>query len=322
MRIVVTGAAGFIGGHLFQRLLQQGHVLCGIVRTIEETSPTRVASAAKLQSVIEGHPNAVLRACNSLDSLLEIVARFRPDACVHLAGRSSVRESLQNPGLYEDANCRFSMGLLEALRAAGCRRVVHASTVMVYGKDAPAPYCEKHLGSSPLSFYGASKLAVETQMNAWRALHGMETINLRLFSVYGPGLRRDCVPYLIASAILENRGFNLFGDGSSQRDYVALEDVLAAIEAALSVRWTDSFPTALNIGSGKGTRLIDLIQLLERGLGKKLTLEFKPPVQGELHSIIADVNQTEASLGWRPRVELAEGMGRLAKWFLDFENFN
>lgn len=322
MRIVVTGAAGFIGGHLFRRLLKQGHALCGIVRTSGDASLSSATGTATLQALVEGHPDAALRACNSLDALHEIVVRFQPDACVHLAGRSSVRESLQNPGLYEEANCRFSMGLLQALRASGCRRVVHASTVMVYGKDAPSPYQEDRLGSAPLSFYGASKLAVETQMNAWRALHGMETINLRLFSVYGAGLRRDCVPYLIASAILEARNFNVFGDGSSQRDYVALDDVLDALEAALAVRWTKIFPRALNIGSGKGTRLSDLIRLLEQGLDKKLALDFNPPVQGELHSIVADIALAETSLVWRPRVELANGMGGLAKWFLTSEKFN
>lgn len=281
MRILITGARGFIGGHLSKHLASRGH---------------------ELQPFVRG------------DSL-DLIASFKPEVCIHLAGRSSVRESLQNPALYEDANCRFSMALLEALRGAGTRRVIHASTVMIYGKDAPLPYAEDRIGSTPASFYGASKLAIEAQMNTWQTLHGVETINLRIFSVYGPGLRPDCVPHLIASAILEGRTFNIFGNGSSIRDYVAVGDVVSAFDAALNAQWGSDFPLALNIGSGRGTSLMELIGMLETGLQKKLKIEFKPPVAGELHAIVADVSRARQFLDWQPRANLGAEIRALSVWF-------
>src|SRR6185295_9192648 len=152
------------------------------------------------------------------------------------------------------------------------------------------------IGSSPASFYGASKLAVEALMNTWRALHGMETINLRFFSVYGPELRPDCVPHLIASAIENNAEFTVLGDGSSVRDYIEVEDVMDAIEAALQAPWSAQFPTALNIGSGMGTRLSDLIKLIEQGMNKTARIVHKPAVVGELPVIVAGVQAAKEAL--------------------------
>lgn len=315
MKVMITGAAGFVGAHVFERLVSRGYEVAGVVRGVGEQSPSSARRIAALDEICAQNSNAQLIRVDIASSLNEQIPNFKPDACVHLAGRSSVRESLQNPGLYESANGQFSMRLLEALRLAGCRRVVHASTVMVYGKDAPRPYREDAIGTMPASFYGASKLAIETQMNTWRALHGMETVNLRLFSTYGPGLRADCVPHLIASAIVAQRAFNVFGDGSSVRDYVAVEDVVEAIELSLSAAWRSNFPLALNIGSGVGTRLIDLIRMLERGLRAELQIEFKPAVAGELAAITADVSAAQRELNWSPSVKIDAGMLGLTDWF-------
>src|SRR5262249_20308829 len=159
----------------------------------------------------------------------------------------------------EEANYRYTASLLEALYQNGCRRVIQASSVNVYGKDAPLPYSEDHLGGPPSSPYGASKLACEMLANTYHALHKLQTINLRLFSVYGPDLRPDQAPHLIASAILKKQPFNVFGDGSSMRDYIEVEDALDAIESAIASK--ETFP-ALNIGSGFGTTLLELIQTI------------------------------------------------------------
>ncbi len=143
----------------------------------------RAGNTLQIGALKNSHAHS--RAWADVDEFNAHFLEFKPDVCVHLAARSSVRESLQNPGLYAESNDALSIAVLEAARRSNCRRVIHASSVMIYGKDAPLPYSETHIGTTPASFYGASKLAAETLMNAWRALHGMETIYLRLSPVLG-----------------------------------------------------------------------------------------------------------------------------------------
>ncbi len=316
MRILLTGATGFIGSHVFANLARDGVRVAGFVRHASNASSASAHRLAKLERIVREHPNGSLIIGSRLGDSEKAVADFSPTACVHLAGRSSVRESLNNPGIYADVNGAATIELLELLRRVGCRRIVHASSVMVYGKDAPLPYREPHIGSSPTSFYGASKLAAETLLNTWRALHGMETINLRLFSVYGPDLRPDCVPYLIASAIRDERDFTIFGDGSSVRDYVEIDDVVRAIRAAIDAPpQSKNASLSLNIGSGIGTCLTDLVRKIERGLNKKARIVHKQAVSGELPAIVADVTSARENLNWQPRVNVDVGMKKLTEWF-------
>ena len=313
MNILVTGCAGFIGSHLLPRLLERGHAVGGLVRDNDASSDSsrrRLAGLLALQAQYKDKLR-ILRSAG-LATLPRDVELLKPEICVHLAGRSWVRESVARPELYVEANCGTTVALLEALCSCACRRVVFASTVMVYGKDAPLPYREAHLGSAPASPYGASKLACEVLLNTYSALRKIETVNLRLFSVYGPDMRQDCVPHLIASAIMQGKPFTLFGDGSSSRDYIEIRDVLNAIEAACQGR--ESHP-ALNIGSGVGTKLLELIALLERHLARKAELAHKPPVPGELSVALPDITLAREKLKWEPRVKIEEGMARLAEWF-------
>jgi UDP-glucuronate 4-epimerase len=315
MTILVTGAAGFIGSHLVPRLIAHGHVVVGLTRystTGSESSRRRAPALEKLQAA---NPKQFqLLRCEDFATLPKLLQKAKPDVCIHLAGRSWVRESVGWPELYVEANYRTTVGLLEALRASGCRRVVFASSVMVYGKDAPLPYMEDQLGSSPASPYGASKLACEVLLNHYQVQHKLEVANLRLFSVYGPDLRQDCVPYLILSAILKRKPFTVFGDGSSLRDYVEIEDVLSAVEAACS--GNESY-SALNIGSGYGTSLLELVQTIEKGLGQKAEIVNKPAVPGELQAAVPDISLAMEKLHWEPKVGLEQGIERMVKWFKD-----
>lgn len=312
MKILVTGATGFIGFHLIPRLLSAGHLVCGLTRYSNMQSNESRRRWKKLEELQSTYKERLqFLACEDVQALPGAFKKIQPDVCVHLAGRSWVRESIGYPDLYEEANYRTTVGVLEGLRLAGCRRVVFASSVMVYGKDATLPYNEKYLGGPPASPYGASKLACEVLLNTYRVVHKLETVNLRLFSVYGPEMRPDCVPFLIASAILKGQPFTIFGDGSSVRDYIEIVDVLGAIEAAVLQNESHD---ALNIGTGSGTSMLELVRSIEQALGKKVDLVYKPAIPGELLVAIPDISMAMEMLKWKPIVGLPEGIDRMVAW--------
>ena len=313
MNILVTGASGFLGYHLCSRLLTRGYDVTGTIRRAGMASADSRRRMKKLESMngtVKG--KLLIARAEEFEALYNQFKRSPPDVCVHLAGKSWVRESIGYPELYEEANFRFTAALLEALRQNGCKRVVFASSVMVYGKDAPLPYSESLLGSAPGSPYGASKLACEVLTNTYTALHKMDAVNLRLFSVYGPDLRPDCAPHLIATSILSGKPFTVFGDGSAMRDYVEVEDVLDAFEAAINGSGAQA---ALNIGSGLGTTLLDLIHTIEKALGRRAELVYKPAVPGELHTSVPDITLAMERLRWEPKIELEPGIARMVEWF-------
>ncbi|HEY3321540.1 MAG TPA: NAD-dependent epimerase/dehydratase family protein [Planctomycetota bacterium] len=313
MKILVTGAAGFIGSHLIPRLLSHGHTVTALVRHNATCSDNGKRRLVNLEAIEAQKPRdlRIIR-CENTHGLASALRGCNAELCVHLAGRSWVRESIGWPELYVEANYRYTVALAQALSAAGCQRIVFASTVMVYGKDAPLPYAENQLGSFPSSPYGASKLACEALLNTYRALGKLEVINLRLFSVYGPELRQDLVPHLIATAIMKGKPFTVFGDGSSIRDYIEIEDALNAIEAACNV---PEVHATLNVGSGFGTSVLELVHLIENALSKKAELVYKPAIEGELAVAIPDISLAMSVLKWEPAVSVESGMARMAGWF-------
>jgi UDP-glucuronate 4-epimerase len=312
MNIFVTGASGFIGYHLVSRLLAKGHTVIGTIRRAGMASADSKRRLKKLEATEAASQGRLqIARCEEFEAIYNALHKSRPEVCVHLAGKSWVRESVGYPELYEEANYRFTATLLEALRQNGCRRVVFASSVMIYGSDAPVPYMEDAIGFAPASPYGASKLSCEVLMNTYRSVHRLETVNLRLFSVYGPDLRQDQVPYLIATTLVKNQPFTIFGDGSSLRDYIEVEDAVNAIEAAVNGKGSHA---ALNVGSGFGTTVLELLHAIEKCMGKKAEVVYKPAVAGELAVAVPDISLTMEKLSWEPAVSLEQGVARMVAW--------
>lgn len=323
MKVLVTGAAGFLGRHLVPRLLHDGHEVGVVVRNLDAVSETsfHAPPGGFADDKERSNPKAPLRLfaadLEGDKDIGAIAAEFQPNGCVHLAGRGAVRESIENPLGAVQANIVTTVHLLEALRKVGRPRVVFASTVMVNGADAPLPYREDSLGSAPASPYGAAKLTAETFCRTYARLYGLETVILRLFSVYGPGLRSFMVPHLLAVAAMSGKPFTVFGNGSSRRDYLEVADATEALVAALTrtVPFGEGNEATFNVGSGKGTALNDLIAGVERAFARKIHCVGQPAVPGELPAAWAEISRIKAVLGWEPRVSMEAGLKRLAAWF-------
>ena len=310
-RILVTGAAGFIGSHLCEALVARGDEVVGMDnfdpyygRAIKERNLTAVRGHARFR-LVEAD---LVRAPIVLDGITTVV---------HLAAKAGVRPSWENPAAYMEANVTATARLLDAARRAGVRRVVLASSSSVYGDATPAPYAEEAAAQHPVSPYGASKRAAELLAEAFAATYHLRIAILRLFTVYGPRQRPDLAIHKFTALARQGRPVPFYGDGSTQRDYTYITDALAAFIAAVS--WTADAPPAscrtFNVGGGAPIRLDQLVTLLQAALGREVRLERLPDQPGDVRLTAADLRRSERELGYRPQIAIADGLQRFVRWY-------
>src|SRR5438552_2404064 len=224
MKVLLTGGAGFIGSHLLERLLARGDDVAVIDDFNDYYDP-----AIKRRNLPAGGFRLYER---DIRTSAEIVVREKPDVVVHLAARAGVRPSQSHPALYESVNVAGTLGLLEACRAAGVERFVFASSSSVYG-NAPVPFREDFENLRPISFYGVTKLMGEHYVRVYSLLHGLRATCLRFFTAYGPRQRPDMAIHAFTKAVLEDREIPMFGDGSTERDYTYVTDIVQAVLGAV-----------------------------------------------------------------------------------------
>ncbi len=291
MRVVVTGAAGFIGSHVSEALLARGDEVVGVddfdpyyARAIKERNLDPFAGAL---------------------------------AVIHLAARPGVRPSLEDPAGYVDANVRGTTNVLEAARRSGITRIVFGSSSSVYGDDTPAPFAESAPAVTPISPYAATKRAAELVAHALAHLHGLRIACLRFFTVYGPRQRPDLAIHRFTAAIAQGQAIRMHGDGSSERDYTYITDAVAGVLGALA--WTEGARAgacvAFNIGGGERVRLDRLIQTIGAALGRTPVIERYPDQPGDVRLTAADLARAGAELGYDPRVGIAAGIERFVRWY-------
>lgn len=307
-RMVVTGAAGFIGSHLCERLLDDGHEVLGIDCFSDYYPASRkrehVAALAGRRGfrLVE---EDLVRA--DLDRLLDGAA-----AVFHLAAQAGVRASWgEHFGAYLDANVLATQRLLEALAKRPGARLVHASSSSVYGETRRLPMREDH-PLEPLSPYGATKLAGEHLVDLYRRNHGIDCRMLRFFTVYGPRQRPDMAFSRFIEAGLRGASVELFGDGSQTRDFTYVSD--AVDSAILALRYGGPH-TVFNVGGGSRASLAEVIRLVEDGLGAPLALRRSGRAKGDVTDTWADTTRARAELGFEPRVALADGIAREIAWY-------
>ena len=312
MHILVTGGAGFIGSHLCESLLGDGHRVVAIDNFDPFYDPATKHNNLALLSqwpafrFIEGDIRnpAVFQ---------DVFSQNTVDAVVHLAAKAGVRPSILQPAEYLDVNVTGTLQLLEAMRTAGVPRLLLASSSSVYGNQEKTPFSETDDVSNPISPYAATKRAGELLAYTYHHLYGLQTACLRLFTVYGPRQRPDLAIHKFAHLALENRPIPLFGDGSTRRDYTFVADTVRGIQQVLEL--PDLGYEIFNLGGGTPVTLLEMVHALEKALGRTLDIQYLDKQPGDVDQTFADVTKARAHFGYQPQVGLEEGVQRFAEWF-------
>ncbi len=313
MRVLVTGGAGFLGSHLCEALVARGDsVLC--VDSFDPHYPMR-DKLCNLSS-LDGNPNfAFLKGdVREPSRLLSWLRGEKFDAIAHLAARDSERESLLAPRMYFDLNTTGTLGALELARRLGVGRFVMTSAASVYGGLGALPWAEDAPTTEVLSVHGASKLAAEALCQCYAATYGIGVCILRVFSAYGPRQRPDTALRRFAEQLLAGQPATVYGDGKSTRDFVFCDDVVRALVLALDKEFRCEI---INIGSGRQSTVLELLELVASELGVKPEVVHRPPYPGEPEHALADVQKARELLGFEAQVELREGVRRFARWLAD-----
>ena len=309
-KILITGAAGFIGSSLADDLLAKGFSIMGIdnfdsfyTRDIKETN---ISNALKhnLYSFQEGD-------IRDMEFLNSCFSGFRPDIVIHLAAKAGVRPSIKNPASYYDVNVNGTLNMLEAMRKNKIGRMLFASSSSVYGNNKKIPFAESDNVDFPVSPYAASKKACELLCHTYHHLFDMDIFCLRFFTVYGPRQRPDLAINKFTRALLNDEPITLFGDGSTSRDYTHISDILQGIGQAMeNLKGFGIF----NLGESNAISLKELVALLENSTGKKADIKYLPMQDGDVLRTFADISRAKSVLGYNPVVNIADGIRNYVEW--------
>lgn len=309
MHVLVTGGAGFIGSHLVERLLTEGHR----VTIIDNLDPFYDASLKRRNlSRIQDHPQfnwlqTDIREPGCADGVEGAV-----DAIVHVAAKAGVRPSIEDPIGYYQTNIRGTLHLLEFARRKGVEQFVFASSSSVYGVNPKVPWSESDEGLQPISPYAATKLSCEGLGHVYAKLHGIRFVGLRFFTVYGPRQRPDLAIHKFARKILAGESIPFFGDGSTRRDYTFVRDIVGGIRAAIDYR--DAPFEILNLGNNRTVSLQEMVETLEGALGKKALIDPQPEQPGDVPQTWADIAKAQKLLGYSPETPFETGIAEFAEW--------
>ena len=311
MNILVTGGAGFIGSHLSERLLRDGHEVTIVDDLNDFYSPE--VKRANLAAIGHAGPVTFHEAdiCDE-ERMFGIGRERRFDAIIHLAARAGVRPSLEQPLLYERVNVRGTMVLLELARRCGIGKFVFASSSSIYGIANRVPFSETDSENQPISPYAATKIAGEKICFTYSHLYSIRTSCLRFFTVFGPRQRPDLAIHKFANLIERGKPIPKFGDGTRGRDYTFCGDIVNGIVAALHY---DCGFEVFNLGNSHPVDLNTLIRTLEGSLGKKATMERLPDQPGDVPITYADISKAQRLLGYAPQMSFQQGIDEFVSWF-------
>jgi UDP-glucuronate 4-epimerase len=329
VKIVLTGAAGFIGFHVARRLLASGNEVVGLDNLSDYYDPA--LKRARLEQL--GHdPRFEFIMGDVADRALlpSIFSRTRPRHVIHLAAQAGVRHSLKAPESYVDSNLVGFANMLEACRHHGIEHLTYASSSSVYGANAAMPFSPHQGADHPLSLYAATKKANEVMAHAYSHLFGLPTTGLRFFTVYGPWGRPDMALFQFTDAILHQRPIQVFNEGRMQRDFTYIDDIAEGMVRASehvatpNPAWDPQSPDPAtsrapyrlyNIGSHRPVGVLDVVREIERAVGRKADIQFLPMQPGDVPATFADVSDLGEAVGFQPTTPIEVGIPRFVEWY-------
>jgi len=345
MKVLVTGAAGFIGFHLCYALIKRGDTVTGLDNINDYYDPS--LKIGRLKQLGIDNVKAGNKTCSSLypgfsfmkmglgekELLFSLFHENEFDAVINLAAQAGVRYSLVNPDAYIHANIAGFLNLLEACRHHPVKHLVYASTSSVYGANTSMPFSEHQPTNHPVSLYAATKKANELMAHSYSHLYKIPTTGLRFFTVYGPWGRPDMALFLFTKAILNGEPIKVFNAGKMQRDFTYVEDIVQGIIKVLdkpatpNARWNGDNPDpassnapyrVYNIGNNKPAELIEFIEAIENELGKKAIKEFLPMQAGDVPATHADITDLITDTGYLPQISVQQGIKHFITWYKDY----
>ena len=334
MKILVTGAAGFIGFHLTKALLLQGHVVVGL-DNMNDYYDVRLKQA-RLALIESDNQFQFIKADLSDRAIIEqIFEEGQFDAVINLAAQAGVRYSIENPHSYIDSNVTGFLHILEGCRHHKVGHLIYASSSSVYGLDEAMPFQESQSADHPLALYGATKKANEMMAHSYSHLYGLPTTGLRFFTVYGPWGRPDMALFLFTKAIFDGKPINVFNHGKMVRDFTYIDDIVEGIVRLVdkpAVSNDDFNPLSpdsgsspapyrlFNIGNSQPVALMDYISALEKAIGREAKKNFLPMQAGDAKATNADTTRLEEWIGFAPSTSVEDGVERFVAWYREFYN--
>lgn len=332
MKILITGAAGFIGSTTAHALLDRGETVIGLDDFNDYYDPTLKEARASRLANRDGF-SMVRMKCEDRQAIADLFATERFDRVVHLAAQAGVRYSIENPFAYVDANISGFMTILEGCRHTDVKHLVYASSSSVYGGNRNLPFSVNDSVDHPMSMYAATKKANELMAHTYSSLYGLPTTGLRFFTVYGPWGRPDMALFIFTKAIIEGKPLQVFNHGKHTRDFTYVDDIVQGVIRTLNNTatpdpnydplnpnpGTSSAPWRVyNIGGGHPVELLRFIELIEQQLGKKAKLEMLALQPGDVPDTRAEVAELRNDIGYQPNTTVDEGIPRFVEWYCQY----